>query len=271
MRKDITDYKNLPVILCGMHRSGTSLLSRVLSELDVFMGEDLEINHESLSFLHLNDELLKYAHSFWDQVEGAYHFFNNKKAVNQAAEIARNQFMGKKFNKKFFGSNKGELWGWKDPRNTITFPIWLRVFREAKIIFVYRNAVDSVASIVRREYNQNLDITVPAYSSRCLNHKAAFGIWEDYNNFFLRHKEVIPQNNLLEIKYEDFLNNPETHVSQLASFLGFEDSSIKRERVASMINRDRSLPFYSDSYLVDFYNSIKDSELMIRLGYDNLL
>ena len=26
-------------------------------------------------------------------------------------------------------------WGWKDPRNSITLPLWLRLYPEAKIIF----------------------------------------------------------------------------------------------------------------------------------------
>src|SRR5699024_9625556 len=48
----LEDFK--PIIVVGMHRSGTSLLSRVLSDIGVFMGNDLSINHESSFFQKIN-------------------------------------------------------------------------------------------------------------------------------------------------------------------------------------------------------------------------
>ena len=39
-------------------------------------------------------------------------------------------------------------WGWKDPRNVFTLPLWLRVFPEAKIIYIVRNGVDVAASLL---------------------------------------------------------------------------------------------------------------------------
>ena len=51
-----------PVILVGMHRSGTSLLCRLLDGLGVHMGADQgRMNAESLHFRALNERALRAA------------------------------------------------------------------------------------------------------------------------------------------------------------------------------------------------------------------
>ena len=44
-----------PVVVVGMHRSGTSLVSRILDDCGVMMGKDLQEDHESLFFIGLNE------------------------------------------------------------------------------------------------------------------------------------------------------------------------------------------------------------------------
>ena len=43
-----------PFVIVGMHRSGTSLVSRILDQSGVFMGLDLQEDHESRFFIELN-------------------------------------------------------------------------------------------------------------------------------------------------------------------------------------------------------------------------
>ena len=44
-----------PVVVVGMHRSGTSLVSRILDDCGVMMGKDLQEDHESIFFISLNE------------------------------------------------------------------------------------------------------------------------------------------------------------------------------------------------------------------------
>ena len=41
-----------PIIIIGMHRSGTTLLSKLLEKCGVFMGTKKEENNESIFFLN---------------------------------------------------------------------------------------------------------------------------------------------------------------------------------------------------------------------------
>lgn len=52
-----------------MHRSGTSLLVKILQELGVFMGMDLEHNSESKFFIEVNEWMLNQAGASWDNPE----------------------------------------------------------------------------------------------------------------------------------------------------------------------------------------------------------
>lgn len=275
MRKDLINTLPDPIIVCGMHRSGTSLISKILDEMGMFMGNDVEVNHESLSFLLLNDKLLAHAHSFWDQIEGVPSFFNNKEAIDQAVDLIKNQYLNKKFFKPYLGSktvkNIPQKWGWKDPRNTITFPLWHSVFKNARFIFIYRNAVDSVASLVHREHKQDFDITIPAYSSRCMNLDSAFGLWEDYNRFFSDHKGMIEKENLLEIKYEDFLQEPKIYLSKIAGFVNISMDTKVTKSICSKINSNRAYSFIDKKELVAFYDQVKNNEVMVKLGYNQLI
>lgn len=37
-----------PVIILGMHRSGTTMITKILENLGLFVGVEKEINHEAL-------------------------------------------------------------------------------------------------------------------------------------------------------------------------------------------------------------------------------
>ena len=39
-----------PIIIIGMHRSGTSMLSKILEDSDIFLGNNKDINNEALFF-----------------------------------------------------------------------------------------------------------------------------------------------------------------------------------------------------------------------------
>lgn len=272
MSKKIIDRSCTPLIVLGMHRSGTTLVSNVLDQLGLFMGSDKEVNNESLSFLLLNDKLLHFTHSFWDEVSGAYHFFDNIEAIEHAVNMLNYTFLDNAFFKQYLGRKKFDSvrgkWGWKDPRNTITFPLWLSIFPNAKFVFVYRNGVDVANSLTTRETNQKFDITVPAYSSRSRDMASAFQLWQDYNRFYLKHKLLIAQDNVFEIRYESFLGDPAPIIHGLANFAGIETQQETIEAISATINRDRAFSFVFDKEHQAFYQTIKDGPLMEKFGYN---
>ena len=46
-----------PIVITGMHRSGTSLISEILLNNEVNLGSQLDINYESIYFQRINNGL----------------------------------------------------------------------------------------------------------------------------------------------------------------------------------------------------------------------
>lgn len=141
------------VLVLGMHRSGTSALTRCLNLLGVDLGSHLlspeKANAkgfwEHADAVRINDDLLQsfgmYWHSLdplpanWLESEGA------ARAREEICSLIRRDFEGV------------PLWGLKDPRMCRLAPLWIQVLRDMNIdvaaIFVVRSPLEVAASLER--------------------------------------------------------------------------------------------------------------------------
>ncbi len=117
----------MPVCIAGMHRSGTSMVARILNLLGVNIGPEDVVKRagpdneagfwEDPQFVELNDELLAQAGGAWDDPPhidwGAARFDE----LRQRASCLIESF------------DPASPWGWKDPRNTDFLGTALRVDR----------------------------------------------------------------------------------------------------------------------------------------------
>lgn len=149
------DERRTAIIVLGMHRSGTSALTRVLSLLGCDLPKTLmRANHanevgywESDAIYRLNDRILESAGSAWnDWLEFNPDWFDSAKADEfrdeAIATIAEE-----------FGSSR--LFVVKDPRNCRLLPFWLDVFDRCNIsplaFLPVRNPLEVAASLERRD------------------------------------------------------------------------------------------------------------------------
>ena len=193
------EYKQ-PIIICGMHRSGTSLISRLIESQGVFMGHKKQGDNESTFFIDINEAIFKLVNASWDNPSNFYYtnqFFDDNigdiitKNLNSRKAI---EYFG--YSRYLINHNFHKIkypWGWKDPRNTFTLDYWKALFPSAKIIHVYRNPVDVANSMRTRQQNfmENFDtneafrkycmkINFFGTSYRCLDLNEGFKIWEKY-------------------------------------------------------------------------------------------
>ena len=85
-----------PVIVIGMHRSGTSLMVKILEELGVFMGADQEHNKESIFFIWINKWIMHQTHASWDNPQNCRYL--SEGAKNTLTPIIKNRL--KSYHKK---------------------------------------------------------------------------------------------------------------------------------------------------------------------------
>lgn len=154
---------NKVFIVLGMHRSATSLIAGGLKKMNIDMGKKLlgkdksnPFGHfEDKGFMELNKKILNQAGGSWD----------NPPSEADIIE-AGNEFL--KEIKKL--TNKKGLWGWKDPRTTLTIKCYLPYLENPHFICCFREPLEIAKSLQKREgwpINKGIKLT-KEYNNRLL-------------------------------------------------------------------------------------------------------
>jgi hypothetical protein len=286
-----------PVILLGMHRSGTSLVAELLDALGLFQGHELQEDHESTYFLDLNDTFLRRIGTAWDNPAPARGFLEDPAALDLTTRCLAAELTSKGL-KRFLGLKRylqvralerfDRPWGWKDPRTVFTLPAWLRLFPGAKLVYIVRNGVDVAASLRVREVrelkrradefgrkvkqlNKHSVLERAGFkgSARCLTLAGGFGLWAEYVAEAERQLAAVP-NERLVVNYEQFLADPASQLPGLAAFCGLAPSVADMAKVVATVNAGRGNAFLKDPELRAFYDGVRGTEWMAKYGYGEL-
>jgi len=217
-------------LVCGMHRSGTSVVTRCLELFGYSLGESLmepgEDNptgfFEDLDVVRLNDALLLENGSTWD----APVFTERERLTWSSQQLAEAADVLKG---KLAGAPKLAI---KDPRVCLTLPFWRAVAAHLEVplrlCLIYRNPLDIAASIERR--NQ-----LPA--------QAALALTQLYWSQLLKHTEASE----VVIDYANFIADPGKALEEMASWLQTSpDSSLVNSFLEQFL--DDSLQHHAHSW-----------------------
>lgn len=259
-----------PLIVIGMHRSGTALLSRQLEALGVFLGNKKEANHEATFFLGIDWWLAAQCGAFWDNPQPIRYLLENMCVRSQVTDYIRRYLLGTPRVVSYLGCQKylrykspfrlDIPWGWKSPLSTFTLPIWLDLFPNAKIIHIYRHGVDVANSLRqrgRRALRQSLFQTLyyklrilhalrPKSGEfirvRCDSLEGGLSLWEEYVAEAHNHVQALGER-ALEIKYEDLLAEPEEVLDQVARFSGLHAAVESIKKVGALVHKERAYAY----------------------------
>jgi hypothetical protein len=278
--------QNQPLIVLGMHRSGTSLAVRLLTSVGIHMGHQLSRDAEAVFFQKLNRRIFRSVDVKWGYVDPLIEAMETQSFVEEQTRImltelfTEKRLLGREIKiSEFFGpqlwpevkQNKLIYWGWKDPRTTITFPVWLKIFPNAKVLHLLRNGIDVAISTHRRSLKQQrnfLKRTLPLdYSPITLDFEYCFQLWQVYVSFVLENKPLISEGNYLEIRFEDLLSEPEQYLRSITEFVEYPVQEEKLNAAIEQVNQSR----LDNSVLAAKYRqqipSLASNTLMQQLGY----
>jgi GT2 family glycosyltransferase len=228
--------KNTPktqtaICIAGAHRSGTSMLTRLLHACGLFLGpkdalmppqaDNPDGFWEHLGFVALNDELLNALGGAWDLPPKTDENFSDAR-MDSLRMKARLLIEG-------FGS--AHVWGWKDPRNSLTLPFWQNLMPDLKTLIMVRSPLEV------------------AYSMRERNGTSyAFGLrlWEIYNRRLL---EAAGKRDRLFTHYDLFFENAEKELERIANFVGLPSTNIRS--AAELVATKRRHTHFNIDQLVD--------------------
>jgi hypothetical protein len=190
------------VVVLGMHRSGTSLVARVLNLLGVYLGADDHLmpadeynprgfwEHQAIT--ELNEEVLARLGGSWreppKQPPGWERSDEFEDLRARAVDIVSNEFSDR------------AVWGWKDPRTCLTLPFWRYLVPRLRFVLCLRNPVDVAHS---------LEHTMPF--------RHGVDLWTTYVRASLI--SVANEPHQVSVFYEDLMNDPERETTRLLTVL----------------------------------------------------
>lgn len=279
-----------PIIIVGMHRSGTSMLAQLLADAGLFLGWRVQPGHqEAYFFQKLNDWVLREASATWDRPAGMRTLLEDDKArayivdylITTMNSPRITEFMGpKRYAQSRSLNTYTAAWGWKDPRSTLTLDLWRTVFPQSKILHVTRHGLD-VARSLQVRYGKSIDDYIDRYeqrkslyrliarrsnlstSMRVADLSAGLELWDHYVTE--AKQSVIDYGECaMEFRYEDFLADPDPIMRQLLEFCGIPVAASVSWR--DRIDADRAFAYRKDPELVEFARHHEAT--LQRHGYD---
>lgn len=158
---------------------------------------------------------------------------------------------------------KGKQLIMKNPSNTARVKLLLELFPNAKFIHIYRNPYHVYLSMKR---NIEKEMTL-----QCLQKPPPWDVFEAsmismYNRLYskyLKEKCLIPKDNLIELRYEDFMTNPLSQMEQFYSFFqlkGFKSLKSAFERYILSQKKIKIASYTFDEKLKDrIYTSLRNT------------
>lgn len=279
-----------PVIIIGMHRSGTSMIARLLEAAGLFLGKKKDQNCEALLFLRINDWLLRQSGGSWDNPEPIHRLLENDQIGLLVGTYIRRllksfhvcSFTGIRNYLRYRSLENFDIaWGWKDPRNTFTLPFWLEIFPDAKIIHIYRHGVDVSHSLKVRQQNEVISLQKTISRTKlthllsplrpnflqtvlCQTIEEGFILWEKYLQEANNHMSKLGDRGV-HVKYEDFLSKPSVHMKNLASFCGLNIRNTNLANVIKTVDKNSAYKYIKSPELIAFAD--RKSEILRSRGY----
>ncbi len=219
------------ICIAGAHRSGTSLLTRLLQHCGLYLGPESEMMPpgednpdgfwENLRFVELNDEILNAVGGAWDLPPLADECFEGE---TLAPASAKAELLLERF-------RCIPTWGWKDPRNSLTLPFWRGLLPGLKTVVMVRNPLEVAYSMHRRNGT---------------SYALGLRLWEIYNRRVLARTE--PSGRLIT-NYQTFFDNPERELRIITAFAGLEDSGA--EIAAKLVSQERRHTSFTIEQMID--------------------
>lgn len=238
-----------PLILVGMHRSGTSLVSSLLQSSGLHIGENLlgegegnvKGHFENIDFYEFHQAVL--------QSQGV-----SEHGWTLQEEIAVEESFVQRAHQLIAANAVSPYWGWKDPRTTLFLDFWLDLLPDAKFLLVYRSPWEVADSLYRRG-TDDIFMRQP---------DLAIKVWIHYNlklrNFYDRLAE-----RCLLVNVRSIVENPQGYIDavnhQFKTDLSVPDDNLYDPSLFNTQDADNYRPTLINQYFpeaIALYQELED-------------
>ncbi len=270
------------VIISGMHRSGTSLITQWLSQCGLMIGEQLlgkgigndDGHFEDLEFYKFHLGVL----NSQQQPESGYVLEELAPMTEAQLAIARQLIESR--NEKF------NQWGWKDPRTCLFLNDYHQLIPDANYLIIIRDFQAIVTSLIKRDYkvihNNDPVNPNPGFFERikiarakkkeidnlCRTNASFFlKVWIQYSRHLLTLTQQIPAERFRVINYQSLLEKDRFIFNDICKNWNLNLNYIDFRTIfkPSMINESLPLEKFIDPFILAEANDLQ-KKLMSHLA-----
>ena len=211
---------NRILIITGMHRSGTSLVSQYLNECGLHIGDNLldldsvssesayNGHHEDKDFFEFHVQILSRRRNYgFPTNEFGIPVKVNKRDREKAIELIASR-------------THLSQWGWKDPRTALFLDFWHEIIENPRYLFLYREPLLVVDSLLRRGTDKKI-LRKPIIGLRA---------WKVFNQQILRFWQKNQEVSLI-FNIDSVVQSPEYLVQCLDEKLGIKLETFKFDKI----------------------------------------
>lgn len=206
-----------PLIICGMHRSGTSLAAGLLSACGLDVGPESLLMlrqddnptgfHENHEIVNMHEDALVRAGFGWDAPPPAEPApaWDRSVALAEDARMTASRYQGH------------DTWGFKDPRASLFMGFWRSLFPGVRFLVCLRNPLDVALSLQRRSGSS---IT------------SGLALWQRYYEHIERDFDPARD---MAVHFDVLRNDPQGELTRLLQGFGLEASPDQIREALAMI------------------------------------
>lgn len=226
---------NSPILILGMHRSGTSCLAGCLQEAGLFLGDvnmhagfNKKGNRENRAIMEHHDQILRRVNASWDRPPKNDPTWTQGEKKELLALLGQYHDIG--------------MWGVKDPRGLFMLDGWQEL--KPKFIGTFRHPYEVVASLLYRSriWKQPMKVTT------------AYDLWATYNRKLL---DLHRTQNFDIIRYDLDTEVYNSKLKRMALTLGL-NSNINMKFRETALHNQRSHENCVPSDLKDIWEALND-------------
>lgn len=228
------------IIVCGIYRSGTSLLTRLVREWGAYAGKQDDLFEDEYGYLEhlalqkINDDLLNNNSRVPTPAGVLVEKLKDAKIVGRAKQVLADMDSEAR-------EAEAGAWVWKDPRIPLVIPFWSHFWDDAIYIIPIRHPVETILSASKME-GLSPDETPLS---------AGLAYWQFCMLNILAATQSAPRK--IFIAYDQLLQHPQRECGRLSEFLNShcdldDDSHI--EAMTSLIESGKH-HFHAPASLAD--------------------
>ncbi|HEY8309559.1 MAG TPA: sulfotransferase [Gemmatimonadaceae bacterium] len=236
-----------PICIAGMHGSGTSLTAQLLHRCGVHLGNESVLVApdnpdgfwEDTRFVAINDAILGAFGGAWDYpplMAQGWTEDGRLTSVRENAEALLAEY-----------AEQETPWGWKDPRNSLTFPFWRRYFPTMKVVFCLRNPLAVAHSLFARSRHSYI---------------LGLHVWYRYAISFL---DSVPPDQRIVTAYDAYFSDAHAELARVLAFLDITVPTTVRNRALAAVSSGLRHPISTEQQLHEAGISAAIVDLYARL------